>query len=166
MGGGGGGGSNNKKDHAAGKNPRCPLSFLFFFVLFQNTFKIDFFCRIWSKMCPQKRTKKIMIFVFFDLLCSFLFFFCCFFRIWLTKCPQTENKKEQKRSCRRENRKMSFVFFVVGPPPPFIYLLFKTSSLFRINIVPGSSSRYVVLSSAHFPYPLAVDRFFAVHAGC
>ena len=41
--GGGGGGSNNKKDHAAGKNLRCPLSFLFFFVLFQNTFKIDVF---------------------------------------------------------------------------------------------------------------------------
>ena len=48
----------------------------------------------------------------------FFVLFCCFFRIWLTKCPQTENKKEQKRSCRRENRKMSFVFFVVGPPPP------------------------------------------------
>ena len=65
-----GGGSNNKKDHAAGKNLRCPLSFLFFFVLFQNTFKIDVFVSnlgIWSKMCPQKRTKKIMIFVFFDL---------------------------------------------------------------------------------------------------
>ena len=73
-----GGGSNNKKDHAAGKNLRCPLSFLFFFVLFQNTFRIDVFCRIWSKMCPQKRTKKIMIFVFFDLLCSFLFFFVVF----------------------------------------------------------------------------------------
>ena len=40
---GGGGGSNNKKDHAAGKNPRCPLSFSFFFVLVQNTFKIDAF---------------------------------------------------------------------------------------------------------------------------
>ena len=48
----------------------------------------------------------------------FFVLFCCFCRIWLTKCPQTENKKEQKRSCRRENRKMSFVFFVVGPPPP------------------------------------------------
>ena len=47
----------------------------------------------------------------------FFVLFCCFCRIWLTKCPQTENKKEQKRSCRRENRKMSFVFFVVGPPP-------------------------------------------------
>ena len=35
-----GGGSNNKKDHAAGKNLGCPLSFLFFFVLFQNTLKI------------------------------------------------------------------------------------------------------------------------------
>ena len=61
---GGGGGSNNKKDHAAGKNLRCPLSFLFFF---KTRSKSTFLCRIWSKMCPQKRTKKIMIFVFFDL---------------------------------------------------------------------------------------------------
>ena len=73
-----GGGSNNKKDHAAGKNPRCPLSFLFFFVLFKNTFKIDVLYQIWSKMCPQKRTKKVMIFVFFDFLCSLLFFFVVF----------------------------------------------------------------------------------------
>ena len=105
-----GGGSNNKKDHAAGKNLRCPLSFLFFF---KTRSKSTFLCRIWSKMCPQKRTKKIMIFVFL----IFYVLFCCFCRIWLTKCSQTENKKEQKRSCRRENRKMSFVFFVVGPPP-------------------------------------------------
>ena len=53
----------------------------------------------------------------------FFVLFCCFCRIWLIKCPQTENKKEQKRSCRRENRKMSFVFFVVGPPPPQVCLL-------------------------------------------
>ena len=58
-----GGGSNNKKDHAAGKNPRCPLSFLFFL---KTRSKSTFLCRIWSKTCPQKRTKKIMIFVFFD----------------------------------------------------------------------------------------------------
>ena len=99
-----GGGSNNRKDHAAGKNPRCRLSFLFFF---KTRSKSTCLCQIRSKMCPQKRTKMIMMFVFFVL-------FCCFCRIWLTKCPQTENKK----SCRRENRKVSFVFFVVGPPPP------------------------------------------------
>ena len=78
MGGGGGGGSNNKKDHAAGKKPKCPLSFLFFFVLFQNTFKIDVFVPNLVKNVSSKRTKKIMIFVFFDLLCSFLFFFVVF----------------------------------------------------------------------------------------
>ena len=74
----GGGGSNNKKDHAAGKNPRCPLSFLFFFVLFQNTFKIDVFVPNSVKNVSSKKNKKIMIFVFFDLSCSFLFFFVVF----------------------------------------------------------------------------------------
>ena len=118
-----GGGSNNKKDHAAGKNPRCPLSFLFFFCSFSKHVQNRRFCAEFGQKCVlKKKTKKIMIFVFFDFLCSFLFFFvlfCCFCRIWLTKCPQTENKKEQKRLCRRENRKMSFVFCVVGPPYNF-----------------------------------------------
>ena len=54
----GGGGSNNKKDHAAGKNPRCPLSFLFFFVLFQNTFKIDVFVPNLVKNVSSKKNKK------------------------------------------------------------------------------------------------------------
>ena len=54
----GGGGSNNKKDHAAGKNLRCPLSFLFFFVLFQNTFKIDVFVSNLVKNMSSKKNKK------------------------------------------------------------------------------------------------------------
>ena len=87
----GGGGSNNKKDHAAGKNPGCPLSFLFFFVLFQNTFKIDVFVPNLIKMCPQKRTKKIMIFVFFDLFCSFLLFLPDFVN-------KMSSNREQKRT--------------------------------------------------------------------
>ena len=58
RGGGGGGGSNNKKDHAAGKNLRCPLSFLFFFVLFQNTFKIDVFVSNLVKNVSSKKNKK------------------------------------------------------------------------------------------------------------
>ena len=85
------GGSNNKKDHPAGKNPGCPLSFLFFFVLFQNTFKIDVFVPNLVKMCPQKRTKKIMIFVFFDLFCSFLLFLPDFFN-------KMSSNREQKRT--------------------------------------------------------------------
>ena len=111
-------------------------SFLFFF---KTRSKSTFLCRIWSKMCPQKRTKKIMILVFFDFLCSFLFF-CCFCRIWSTKCPQTENKKEQKRSCRRENRKMSFVFFVVGPPP---YNFGLTNKHGKFEFWPWSCSKIV-----------------------
>ena len=54
----GGGGSNNKKDHAAGKNPGCPLSFLFFFALFQNTFKIDVFVPNLVKNVSSKKDKK------------------------------------------------------------------------------------------------------------
>ena len=54
----GGGGSNNKKDHAAGKNPRCPLSFLFFFVLFQNMFKIDVFEPNSVKNVSSKKEQK------------------------------------------------------------------------------------------------------------
>ena len=63
-------------------------------------------------MSSQKSKKDhdfCLFLIFFDLFCSFC-------RISFTKCPQTENKKEQKRSCRRENRKMSLVFFVIGSP--------------------------------------------------
>ena len=53
-----GGGSNYKKDHAAGKNLRCPLSFLLFFVLFQNTFKIDVFVQNLVQNVSSKKNKK------------------------------------------------------------------------------------------------------------
>ena len=83
------GGSNNKKDHAAGKKPRCPLSFLFFFVLFQNTFKIDVFVPNSVKNVSSKKNKKDHDFLSFLI---FFVLFCCFCRIFLRKCPQTENK--------------------------------------------------------------------------
>ena len=70
-----GGGSNNKKDHAAGKNPRCPLSFLFFFVLFQNTFKIDVFVPNLVKNVSSKKNKKDH---YSGLFLFFLFFFVVF----------------------------------------------------------------------------------------
>ena len=110
----GGGGSNNKKDHAAGKNPRCPLSFLLFFVLFQNTFKIDVFVPNLVKNVSSKKNKKDHDFCLFDLFCSFLLFMPDFVK-------KMSSNREQKRSCRRENRKMSFVFFsflLLDPPPP------------------------------------------------
>ena len=97
-------------------------------------------------MCPQKRTKKIMIFVFFDLLCSF----CCFCRIWLTKYPQTENKKEQKRSCRRESCKMSFVFFVVGPPPPPRKQCFLASDWSKFKTLPRRNCTLSVKFASNF----------------
>ena len=52
-----GGGSNNKKDHVAGKTPRCPLSFLFFFD-FLHTFKIDVFVLNLVKNVSSKKNKK------------------------------------------------------------------------------------------------------------
>ena len=106
-----GGGSNNKKDRAAGKNLRCPLSFLFFF---KTRSKSTFLCRIWSKMCPQKRTKKIMIFVFFDLLCSFLLFL-----------PDLVNKMSSNREQKRTKKIMPpgksqdvLCLFCCWTPPP------------------------------------------------
>ena len=99
----GGGGSNNKKDHATGKNPRCPLSFLFLFVLLQNTFNIDVFV-----------PKLVKIVIFYLLFCSFLLFLPDL----VNKMSSNREQKRTKKSCRRENCKMSSVFFVVGPPPP------------------------------------------------
>ena len=68
------GGGPTTKRSCSGKIPRCPLLFLFFFVLFQSTFKIDIFVPNLVKSVFQKRTKKIMVFAFFDFFCSFNFF--------------------------------------------------------------------------------------------
>ena len=117
----GGGGSNNKKDHAAGKNPRCPLSFLFFF---KTRSKSTFLFRIWSKMCPQKRTKKIMIFVFFDFLCSF-----CSFLLFLPDLVnkiknvlKQRTKKNKKDHAARKIARCPLFFLLLDPPPPPIIL--------------------------------------------
>ena len=133
----GGGGSNNKKDHAAGKNLRCPLSFLFFF---KTRSKSTFLCRIWSKMCPQKRTKKIMIFVFlifYVLFCSFLLFL-----------PDLVNKMSSNREQKRTKKIMPpgksqdvlclFCCWTPPPPPPpqiLRYILYLTmSTIHYINV--------------------------------
>ena len=60
----GGGGVQQQKRSCRREKPK--MSFVFF-VLFCSFSKSTFLCPIWSKMCPQKRTKKIMILVFFDL---------------------------------------------------------------------------------------------------
>ena len=112
---GGGGGSNNKKRSCRREKPK--MSFVFF-VLFCSLKYVQNrrFCAKFGQKCVlKKEQKRDHDFCLFG---SFLFFFFSFCRISFTKCPQTENKKEQKRSCRRDNRKMSFVFFVVGFPPP------------------------------------------------
>ena len=74
----GGGGPTTKKIMPPGKTQDALCLFCSFLFFFKTRSKSTVLCRIWSKMCPQKRTKKIMIFVFFDLLCSFLFFFVVF----------------------------------------------------------------------------------------
>ena len=113
---GGGGGVQRLKDHDAGQSSR--ISFLCLFCssvfFYRKPSKSTFFSKFGQKCALKKEQKKIMSVVFL----TFSVLFCSFYRIWSAKCPQTENKKEQKRSGRRENRKMSFVFFVVGPPPP------------------------------------------------
>ena len=105
--GGGGGGPTTKKIMPPGKTHDFLMSFLFFIVLFQNRR----FCAKFGQTCALKKRQKRSCPL------SFFVLFCCFYRIWLVKFPQTESRNEQKRSCRRENRKMSFVFYVVGPPP-------------------------------------------------
>ena len=74
----GGGGPTTKKIMPPGKTQDVLCLFCSFLFFFKTRSKSTFLCRIRSKMCPQKRTKKIMIFVFFDLLCSLLFFFVVF----------------------------------------------------------------------------------------
>ena len=61
-----------------GKTQDVLCLFCYFLFFFKTRSKSTFLCRIWSIMCPQKRTKKIMIFVFFYFLCLFLFFLVVF----------------------------------------------------------------------------------------
>ena len=65
--GGKGGGPTTKKIMPPGKTQDVLYLFCSFLFFFKTRSKSTFLCRIWSKMCPQKRTKKIMIFAFFDL---------------------------------------------------------------------------------------------------
>ena len=64
---GGGGGPTTKKIMPPGKTQDVLCLFCSFLFFFKTRSKSTFLCPIWSKMCPQKRTKKIMILVFFDL---------------------------------------------------------------------------------------------------
>ena len=56
-----GGGSNNKKDHAAGKNPRFPLSFCSFSKHVQNRR----FCAEFGQKCVLKKEQKDQDFCLF-----------------------------------------------------------------------------------------------------
>ena len=80
MEGEGGGGVQQQKRSYRRKKTQDVLclfcSFLFFFVLFQNTFKIDVFVPNFVKKLSSK--KDIIIFVYFDRFCSFLFFYVVF----------------------------------------------------------------------------------------
>ena len=110
WGGGGGWGSNYKKDPPGKTQDVLCLfcSFLFFFVLFQNTFKIDVFVPNLVKNVSSKKNKKDHNFCLF----------CSFCRISLTKFPQTENKKEQQDHAAGKIAKCSLSFLLSDPPPP------------------------------------------------
>ena len=108
----GGGGVQQQKRSCRREKPK--MSFVFF-VLFQNTFKIDVFVPNLVEDVSSKKNKKDYDFRIFDLLCSFLFF-CCFCRIWLTKCPQTENKKDH---AAEKIARCPLSFLLLDPPPPF-----------------------------------------------
>ena len=85
------------------------MSFVLF-VIFQKSFKIAFFV---PNLVKNVSSKKIMPFVFFDIFCSFLLFLPDLVKkMW----GNMSSNREQKGSCCREIRKMSFVFFVVGHP--------------------------------------------------
>ena len=114
LGGGGGGGSNNKKDHAAGKNARCPLSFLFFFVLFQNTFKIDVFVTNLVKNVSPKKNKKDHDFSLFDLFCSFLLFLPDF----VSKMSSNGEQKRTKKIMPPGKWQDVLCLFCCWTPPP------------------------------------------------
>ena len=90
------------------------MSFVFF-VLFQNTFKIDVFVTNLVKNVSSKKNKKIMIFVYFDFSCSFLL-----------SLPDLVGKMssygEQKRTKKIvPPRKSQDVLCLLGcwTPPPF-----------------------------------------------
>ena len=55
---GGGGGVQQQKRSCRRENPRWPLSFLLFFVLFQNTFKVDVFVPNLVENVSSKKNKK------------------------------------------------------------------------------------------------------------
>ena len=97
----GGGGPTTKKIVPSGKTQDV-LFFLFFFKTRSNS---TFFAEFGQKVVLKKRTSKIMIFVFSDLFCSFLLFLPDL----VNKMSSNGEQIEQKRSCRRENRKMFFV---------------------------------------------------------
>ena len=110
-GGGGGGGVQQQKRSCRREKPR--MSFVFF-VLFQNTFKIDVFVPNLVKMCPQKRTKKIMIFVFFDLFCSFLLFLPDF----VNKMSSNREQKRTKKIMPPAKSQDVLCLFCCWTPPP------------------------------------------------
>ena len=76
------GGPTTKKIMPPGKSQDVLCLFVLFLFFFCFFFKIrrkpTFLCRIWSKMCPQRKEQKIMSFVFLYLFCSFLLFFVAF----------------------------------------------------------------------------------------
>ena len=118
-------------------------SFLFFF---KTRSKSTFLCRIWSKMCPQKRTKKIMIFVFFDLLCSFLFFFVVFSGFGLQNVLKQRTKKDKKDHAAGKIARCPLSFLLLDPPPPSIFIRIILKRDYITNLASSESFAFVSLS--------------------
>ena len=98
--GGGGGGVQQQKRSCHREKPK--MSFVFFVLIcsFAKYVQHRRFCAEVGQNC--------------DLLSSFLLFLPDL----VNKMSSNREQKRTKKSCRRENCKMSSVFFVVGPPPP------------------------------------------------
>ena len=86
-----GGGGVQQKKIMFRENPKMSFAFLFFFVLFQSTFKMNVLVPNLVKSVFQKRTEKIMVFAFFDLFCSVNFFVAL-----VNKMYSNREQKKQK----------------------------------------------------------------------
>ena len=102
--------------HSFRRQENSRISFVFF-LLFQNTFKIDVVVSHLVKKVfksEQKNQKRscplsfLTILFFFDLFCSFC-------RIWLTTCPQTRNKQDHASG---KIARCPLSFLLLDPPPP------------------------------------------------
>ena len=118
-----GGGPITKKIMPPGKTQYVLCRFFSFSKHVQNRR----FCAEFGQKCVLKNEKDHDFCPFRSFLFFFLFFLL-FLPDLVKKMSSKKEQKEQKILCRRENHKMSFVFFVVGPPP-IVILAYSSQTL-------------------------------------